>query len=124
MPHHKAQRGKNNLEGKSIPSNEVLADFSSLVHLKVLGLMDVTTTVAPNIPDNDEDRRIWTSLSEANNATSGIADTLSGNLNTFDLVHPRLIYQPANWYVSVQITSTTLMGSMTTGFALFPKYCR
>lgn len=51
--------------------------------------MDVTVTFAPNIPEDNEDRRVRTSLTEVNNLAYGIADTLSGNLNMFDLVHPR-----------------------------------
>lgn len=88
-PEHKAQQGKISSEGKALPSNRVLADFSSLVQLKVLGLMDVTTTFAPNIPDDNEYRRVRTSLSEVNNMAYGIADTLSGDLNMFDMVQPR-----------------------------------
>ncbi|KAH8107641.1 hypothetical protein BXZ70DRAFT_911846 [Cristinia sonorae] len=64
------------------------SDFSNLVQLRVLGLMDVTTMFLNNIPDDHEDRRVRTSLSEINNMAYGIADTLGGNLNMFDLVQP------------------------------------
>ncbi|THH27774.1 hypothetical protein EUX98_g6420 [Antrodiella citrinella] len=64
------------------------SDFSNLTQLKVLGLMDVTTMFLRNIPDDNEDRRVRTSLSEINNMAYGIADTLGGNLNMFDLVQP------------------------------------
>lgn len=72
------------------------ADFASLHSLKVLGLMDVTTSYHTIIPDDNEDRRVRTSLSEVNGMAYGIADTLGasfGNpdnliLNTFDLVQP------------------------------------
>ncbi|KAF7790733.1 hypothetical protein EIP86_001689 [Pleurotus ostreatoroseus] len=64
-----------------------LADFSSLESLKILGLMDVTTTFV-NIPDDNEERRVRTSLSEVNGMAYGIADTLGGNLSMFDLVQP------------------------------------
>lgn len=69
---------------------KVLADFSSLSQLRVLGLMDVTTTFVPNIPDDNEERRVRTSLSEVNNMAYGIADHLGGNdyLNMLDLVQP------------------------------------
>ncbi|KZP34212.1 L domain-like protein [Athelia psychrophila] len=69
---------------------KVLADFSSLTQLKVLGLMDVTTTFAPNIPEDNEDRRVRTSLSEVNKMAYGIADHLGGSthLNMLDLVQP------------------------------------
>ncbi|KAF7977720.1 hypothetical protein HWV62_2778 [Athelia sp. TMB] len=66
------------------------AEFQSLTQLKVLGLMDVTTTFAPNIPDDNEERRVRTSLSEVNRMAYGIADHLGGSdhLNMLDLVQP------------------------------------
>ncbi|KAF9241802.1 hypothetical protein BU15DRAFT_60701 [Melanogaster broomeanus] len=69
---------------------ELLADFSRLTALRVLGLMDVTTTFLRNIPEESEDRRVRTSLSEVNKMSYGIADTLgkSGYLTMFDLVQP------------------------------------
>ncbi|KAI6121838.1 hypothetical protein F5141DRAFT_538234 [Pisolithus sp. B1] len=68
----------------------LLADFSELHQLRVLGLMDVTTAFLPNIPDESEDRRVRTSLSEVNKMSYGIADNLGGNgyLTMFDLVQP------------------------------------
>lgn len=80
-PDHKAAPFKDGSDRK-------LADFSELKDLKVLGLMDVTTTFAPNIPDDNEDRRVRTSLSEVYNMAYGIADTLGQNLSMFDLVQP------------------------------------
>lgn len=80
-PDHKAAPFKDGSDRK-------LADFSELKELKVLGLMDVTTTFAPNIPDDNEDRRVRTSLSEVYNMAYGIADTLGQNLSMFDLVQP------------------------------------
>lgn len=67
-----------------------LADFSGLTSLRVLGLMDVTTTFLPNIPEESEDRRVRTSLSEVNKMSYGIADNLgsTGYLTMFDLVQP------------------------------------
>jgi adenylate cyclase len=69
----------------------VLADFSSLLQLRVLGLMDVTTTFAPTIPDENEDRRVRTSSSEVNQMAYGIADTLgkTDHVTMFDLVQPQ-----------------------------------
>ena len=66
----------------------ILADFSD--SLRVLGLMDVTTAFLSNIPEETEDRRVRTSLSEVNRMSYGIADTLgkSGCLTMFDLVQP------------------------------------
>lgn len=55
-------------------NRKVLADFAELTQLRVLGLMDVTVTSA--IPEDDELRRIRTSLSEVNKMAYGIADTL------------------------------------------------
>lgn len=71
-------------------NRKVLADFSSLSQLRVLGLMDVTTTFVPNIPDDNEERRVRTSLSEVNCMAYGIADHLGGSdyLNMMDLVQP------------------------------------
>lgn len=68
----------------------LLADFSDLASLRVLGLMDVTTTFLPNIPEETEDRRVRTSLSEVNRMSYGIADNLgsTGYLTMFDLVQP------------------------------------
>ncbi|KAF8549669.1 hypothetical protein OG21DRAFT_1420962 [Imleria badia] len=67
-----------------------LADFSGLTSLRVLGLMDVTTTFLPNIPEESEDRRVRTSLSEVNKMSYGIADNIgsTGYLTMFDLVQP------------------------------------
>ena len=71
-------------------NRRVLADFSELHQLRVLGLIDVTTTFAPNIPDESANRRVRTSLSEVNKMSYGIADNLglSGYPTMFDLVHP------------------------------------
>ena len=70
---------------------KVLADFSSLLQLRVLGLMDVTTIFVPTIPDENEDRRVRTSSSEVNQMAYGIADTLgkTDHVTMFDLVQPQ-----------------------------------
>ncbi|KAI0313942.1 phosphatase 2C-domain-containing protein [Amylostereum chailletii] len=67
-----------------------LAGFLGLTQLRVLGLMDVTTTFAPNIPDDNEDRRVRTSFSEVNDMQYGIADNLGDRdyVSMFDLVTP------------------------------------
>ena len=77
-------------QSDSAGSDGGLADFSGLTSLRVLGLMDVTTTFLPNIPEESEDRRVRTSLSEVNKMSYGIADTLgsTGYLTMFDLVQP------------------------------------
>ncbi|KAH9950582.1 hypothetical protein B0H21DRAFT_500034 [Amylocystis lapponica] len=82
------------MSGKPIPREQsqhgVLSDFSGLTQLRILGLMDVTLGLT-NIPDENEDRRIRTSLSEVNGMGYGIADTLgvTEHLNMLDLVQPR-----------------------------------
>lgn len=54
-----------------------LSSFTTLNHLRVLGLMDVTLTISPiNVPDEYEDRRVRTSASVAGAITYGMADTL------------------------------------------------
>ncbi|KAM0789498.1 hypothetical protein ACM66B_000317 [Microbotryomycetes sp. NB124-2] len=68
-----------------------LADFSALAKLHVLGLMDVTLMI-PSVPDESEDRRVRTSLSEINDMGYGIADTLGQRqdvLSLIDIVVPR-----------------------------------
>ncbi|KAH7928928.1 PP2C-domain-containing protein [Leucogyrophana mollusca] len=74
---------------RDLEQTKVLADFSGLTQLRVLGLMDVTTT-SINIPEEGEDRRVRTSPSEVNKMSYGIADTISktGLINMFDLVVP------------------------------------
>lgn len=79
-----AQTSISNREGRD------LTDFSSLHHLRVLGLMDVTLMVQW-VPDQTEDRRIRTSGSYAGSMTYGMADTLGRNehLSTIDMVVPK-----------------------------------
>ena len=69
---------------------KLLADFSSLTQLRVLGLMDVTTTFVQNVPDDNEEHRVRTSLSTVNTMAYGIADNLGkhAHLNMLDLVQP------------------------------------
>ncbi|KOS22493.1 Adenylate cyclase [Escovopsis weberi] len=77
-------------DGPGAVNREEYTDFSRLVNLRVLGLMDVTLT-QPSIPDQSEDRRIRTSGSLAGHLPYGMADTLGKNehLSTVDLVVPR-----------------------------------
>ncbi|KAF9557477.1 hypothetical protein CPC08DRAFT_668636 [Agrocybe pediades] len=72
----------------------MLSGFTNLSQLKVLGLMDVTITTAGkdttvDIPDENMDRRVRTSLSTVCGMGYGIADSLGKNdhLNMIDLVH-------------------------------------
>ncbi|KAM0746823.1 L domain-like protein [Meredithblackwellia eburnea MCA 4105] len=62
-----------------------LADFSALSRLHILGLMDVTLMI-PSVPDENEDRRVRTSLSEINDMGYGIADTLGARVDVLSLV--------------------------------------
>ena len=66
-----------------------MSDFSRLLSLRVLGLMDVTMTLQ-STPDETENRRVRTSLSQINNMSYGIADTLGkhDNLSIVDVVVP------------------------------------
>lgn len=75
------------LEGQDGP---VLHEFSALTQLKVLGLMDVTTSFISNIPDDNEERRVRTSGSEVNGMGYGIADSIGkhNQLSMFDIVVP------------------------------------
>ena len=67
-----------------------LTNFSTLHHLRVLGLMDVTLTI-PAVPDQTEDRRVRTSGSLAGVMTYGMADSLGKyeHLSTIDMVVPK-----------------------------------
>ncbi|KAI1756579.1 protein phosphatase 2C [Xylaria castorea] len=81
---------KQNPQGTAAQNREQYTDFSRLLNLRVLGLMDVTLT-QPSIPDQSEDRRVRTSGSLAGHLPYGMADTLGRNehLSTIDLVVPR-----------------------------------
>ncbi|KAH8166806.1 hypothetical protein CIB48_g1447 [Xylaria polymorpha] len=81
---------KQNPHGTAAQNREQYTDFSRLLNLRVLGLMDVTLT-QPSIPDQSEDRRVRTSGSLAGHLPYGMADTMGRNehLSTIDLVVPR-----------------------------------
>ena len=67
-----------------------LTNFSTLHHLRVLGLMDVTLTI-PSVPEQTEDRRVRTSGSLAGSMPYGMADSLGRHehLSIIDMVDPR-----------------------------------
>ena len=67
-----------------------LTNFTTLHHLRVLGLMDVTLTI-PSVPDQTEDRRVRTSGSLAGSMAYGMADSLGKyeHLSTIDMVVPK-----------------------------------
>nr|AAY79378.1 adenylate cyclase [Fusarium proliferatum] len=73
--------------GPGAVNREEYTDFSRLLNLRILGLMDVTLT-QPSIPDQSEDRRVRTSGSLAGHLPYGMADTLGKHehLSTVDLV--------------------------------------
>ncbi|KAJ4346551.1 uncharacterized protein N0V89_010482 [Didymosphaeria variabile] len=67
-----------------------LTDFTSLINLRVLGLMDVTMMV-PSVPEQSEDRRVRTAGSAVGSMAYGMADSLgrSEHISTMDMVIPR-----------------------------------
>ncbi|RDB15590.1 Adenylate cyclase [Hypsizygus marmoreus] len=77
----------------STGGRQSLSGFTDLTQLRVLGLMDVTITTTTmnatvDIPDENDDRRVRTSLSTVMGMAYGIADALGKNdcLNMLDLV--------------------------------------
>ncbi|KAE8225244.1 hypothetical protein CF319_g1992 [Tilletia indica] len=66
-----------------------ISDFSRLTNLRLLGLMDVTFTVQ-STPDESDNRRVRTSLSQINEMSYGIADTLGkhDSLSIVDVIIP------------------------------------
>ncbi|KAJ6127261.1 Adenylate cyclase [Penicillium sp. IBT 18751x] len=104
--------------GQPVTNGADLTDFTSLTHLRVLGLMDVTLTI-PTIPEENEDRRVRTSASLAGSLAYGMADTLgrTEHLSIIDMIVPRL--KPDN--------VETLMGmfdgsTMSSGGSRVAKY--
>ena len=83
-------KGNRNNSGAIYRDGVELTSFSSLQHLRVLGLMDVTLTI-PSVPDQMEDRRVRTSSSLHGAMTYGMADTLGKHehLSIIDMVVPR-----------------------------------
>ncbi|UZJ52491.1 hypothetical protein CBS101457_001811 [Exobasidium rhododendri] len=89
--------GNKRLEIKSNPSligaemrKVDSSDFQRLHNLRLLSLMDVTVTL-PQMPDQFEDRRIRTSLSQINHMAYGISDALGKNdhLSIVDVIVPQ-----------------------------------
>ena len=85
--------GNRRLEIKpNVPQNSSrerdITDFSQLLNLRVLGLMDVT--LLSQVPDQTEDRRVRTSSSMVRNMSYGMADSLgrSEHLSLIDMVVP------------------------------------
>lgn len=76
--------------GVNMREGRDLTDFSSLINLRVLGLMDVTMMV-PSVPEQSEDRRIRTAGSAVGTMAYGMADSLGRNehISTMDMVVPR-----------------------------------
>ncbi|KAI2485941.1 PP2C multi-domain protein [Pyrenophora tritici-repentis] len=76
--------------GVNMREGRDLTDFSSLINLRVLGLMDVTMMV-PSVPEQSEDRRVRTAGSAVGTMAYGMADSLGRNehISTMDMVVPR-----------------------------------
>ncbi|KAF1939581.1 PP2C-domain-containing protein [Clathrospora elynae] len=76
--------------GSGMREGRDLTDFSSLINLRVLGLMDVTMMV-PSVPEQSEDRRVRTAGSAVGTMAYGMADSLGRNehISTMDMVVPR-----------------------------------
>jgi adenylate cyclase len=76
--------------GAAMREGRDLTDFTSLINLRVLGLMDVTMMV-PSVPEQTEDRRVRTSGSIVGTMAYGMADSLGRNehVSTMDMVIPR-----------------------------------
>jgi adenylate cyclase len=87
-PDHKQGHGRHEKANSHEEAN--LHEFNGLKHLKVLGIMDVTTGFKSNVPDESEECRVRTSGSEVNGMSYGIADSIKrgGTLSMFDLVTP------------------------------------
>ncbi|KAL6156846.1 hypothetical protein ACJBU6_04432 [Exserohilum turcicum] len=82
--------GSYSANGTSMREGRDLTDFSSLINLRVLGLMDVTMMV-PSVPEQSEDRRVRTAGSAVGTMAYGMADSLGRNehISTMDMVVPR-----------------------------------
>lgn len=67
-----------------------IADFNSLHHLRLLGLMEVTMT-HQSLPDDSEHRRVRTTLGQVNDVPYAIADSIGRHhsFHVFDLVVPQ-----------------------------------
>lgn len=78
-------------------------EFNGLKHLKLLGIMDVTTGFTSNVPDESDERRVRTSSSEVNGMSYGIADSTKrgGSLSTFDLVTPNFRFKESECLVGI-----------------------
>ena len=89
----KANKNSRHARDLAMLGLQSLSGFTELNHLCVLGLMDVTMTTTGNVyvdlPDENEDRRVWTSGTIVNGMPYGIADALGCNdrLNIIDFAH-------------------------------------
>ncbi|KAH6644112.1 hypothetical protein C7974DRAFT_407818 [Boeremia exigua] len=76
--------------GAAMREGRDLTDFTALVSLRVLGLMDVTMMI-PSVPEQTEDRRVRTAGSAVGSMAYGMADSLgrTEHISTMDMVVPR-----------------------------------
>ncbi|KAH8823759.1 hypothetical protein DL96DRAFT_1532126 [Flagelloscypha sp. PMI_526] len=98
--------------------------FSSLPHLRVLGLTDVAiSTHGVTVPDETHDLRVRTSGSSINGMAYGIADSLGSNLqlDTMDLAH-ELRRHPGQ--AAVAIFARTLPSVASSLNSLLIRYLR
>ncbi|KAF3010796.1 cysteinyl-tRNA synthetase [Curvularia kusanoi] len=76
--------------GVNMREGRDLTDFTALISLRVLGLMDVTM-MTPSVPEQTEDRRVRTAGSAVGTMAYGMADSLgrTEHISTMDMVVPR-----------------------------------
>ncbi|KAL1650954.1 hypothetical protein SLS61_005722 [Didymella pomorum] len=76
--------------GVAMREGRDLTDFTALVSLRVLGLMDVTM-MTPSVPEQTEDKRVRTAGSAVGTMAYGMADSLgrTEHISTMDMVVPR-----------------------------------
>ena len=76
--------------GVAMREGRDLTDFTALISLRVLGLMDVTMMI-PSVPEQTEDRRVRTAGSAVGTMAYGMADSLgrTEHISTMDMVVPR-----------------------------------
>lgn len=101
-----------------------LTNFSTLQHLRVLGLMDVTLTI-PSVPEQTEDRRVRTSGSIAGTMMYGMADSLGKHehLSTIDMVVPKFREHETETLLGMfDGHMTSISGSKLTGGSKLAKY--
>ena len=100
-------------------------DFSALLNLRILGLMDITLTI-PTMPDETEDRRVRTSGTLAGSMAYGMADTLGRNehLSIIDLVVPKFNSNESETLLGMFDGLATTSGGSTVAKYLHENFVR